>query len=487
MADPVTFVVLDTETSGVHLRFSQILQYAAIDLDGDLVETDRLEVRSRRLAHVLPSPHALRVTGMTPARLMAETKSSYFAARAIHQSMSSKSPAVFLGYNSQAFDDEVLRSFFWQNLLDPYVVSKNGNRRADLRVLLETAVAIDPDVIVRPIDPRTGKPSHRLELLAPANGFVSHHAHDAMGDVEATVFLAKLMRERMPLLWDRWLEQADPNHFPPLLAKPMMRLAVHFGAPEVLPVVFVTMDPENKKQALVFDLRQDPTPYLAMDSVQLAEALRTDFRILRRVKLNAQPALFDDADPAAPDLTPVSLDESAAGETVGNLEAGVTGVTLDRSLLLERARLVAHSPAFKEAARGALLIRKESFEPAVHLEQTIYQGFASRADERVMRDFHSTRDWKERVKVLNRFGDARFVQLGRRIIFDNAPWALSPPERAEMTALVHDRLTASIESPWQTLAKSRAEVAEMAEHPMAAEIGSWIEQLEKAVVLKKAA
>jgi len=43
------FVFYDTETTGTNLDFDQILQFAAIHTDHDLVELDRFEIRCRLL------------------------------------------------------------------------------------------------------------------------------------------------------------------------------------------------------------------------------------------------------------------------------------------------------------------------------------------------------------------------------------------------------------------------------------------------------
>ncbi len=60
----MSFVFYDTETTGTDTWFDQILQFAAIKTDADLNELDRFEIRCRLLPHVVPSPGAMRVTGV---------------------------------------------------------------------------------------------------------------------------------------------------------------------------------------------------------------------------------------------------------------------------------------------------------------------------------------------------------------------------------------------------------------------------------------
>lgn len=42
-----------------------------------------------------------------------------------------------------------------------------------------------------------GKPTLRLDTLAPANGFAHESAQDALADVEATIHMARLIRDRV--------------------------------------------------------------------------------------------------------------------------------------------------------------------------------------------------------------------------------------------------------------------------------------------------
>ena len=61
----MSVVFYDTETTGSRVAFDQIVHFAAIRTDGDLNETDRFEARSRLLPHLVPSPGAMRVTGLS--------------------------------------------------------------------------------------------------------------------------------------------------------------------------------------------------------------------------------------------------------------------------------------------------------------------------------------------------------------------------------------------------------------------------------------
>ena len=61
----MSFVFYDTETTGTNTAFDQILQFGAIKTDYEFNELDRFEFRCRLLPYVVPSPGAMRVTGVT--------------------------------------------------------------------------------------------------------------------------------------------------------------------------------------------------------------------------------------------------------------------------------------------------------------------------------------------------------------------------------------------------------------------------------------
>ena len=62
----MTFVFYDLETTGTSPAFDQPLQFAAIRTDDDFNGIERVNLRCRLAPHILPSPHALIVTGVAP-------------------------------------------------------------------------------------------------------------------------------------------------------------------------------------------------------------------------------------------------------------------------------------------------------------------------------------------------------------------------------------------------------------------------------------
>ena len=179
--------------------FGQIFQFAAVLTDINFNILDQFEIRSRRMPHIVPDPGAMMVTGVTPEQLENTPDSYYSFAKKIREKLLEWSPAIFCGYNIFKFDEPFMRSMFYQNLFPPYLTQINGNKRLDVLPLVRAAEVLQYNSITFPMK-KDGKTSKKLEEIALANGFSNHNAHDALGDVLATIFVAELIRERAPII-----------------------------------------------------------------------------------------------------------------------------------------------------------------------------------------------------------------------------------------------------------------------------------------------
>jgi exodeoxyribonuclease I len=137
--------------------------------------------------------------------------------------------------------------------------------------------------------------------------------------------------------------------------------------------------------------------------------------------------------------------------------------------------------------RERLVRIHEEFEPAraeaVHLEQVIHAGFASRPDETRMASFHQL-DWAGREGLLREFEDARFRQLAQRLVFEAAPEMLAPEDRERVRQAIAKRLWTEHEDNelWRSLPAARREMDEVRKdgsgNVLVGEFDAWIEGLE---------
>src|SRR5918994_3164957 len=129
----MAFIFYDTETTGADRCFDQILQFAAVLTDDELHAVDEFEIRCRPLPHIVPSPKAMLVTGVSVEQLFNSGTASHFEmCGRIHEVLGNWSPATFVGYNSLSFDEELLRRAFYSSLLPIYLTKTDGNSRLDV-------------------------------------------------------------------------------------------------------------------------------------------------------------------------------------------------------------------------------------------------------------------------------------------------------------------------------------------------------------------
>ena len=92
-----------------------------------------------------------------------------------------------------------------------------------------------------------------------------------------------------------------------------------------------------------------------------------------------------------------------------------------------------------------------NYPPPKYLEQTVYSGFPSDADDLWMERFH-TLPWEERSKVLDGFEDTRYKELAERLVCANNPESVKPDTMSRYQNFLNQRLYDK--GPWPSLEKT---------------------------------
>ena len=437
----MSFVFYDTETTGTNTTFDQILQFGAIRTDHELRELDRFKISCRLLPYVVPSPGAMRVTGVTVEQLTdTALPSHYEMVRTIKAKLEQWSPAVFIGHNSLRFDEPLLRQALYQTLHAPYLTNTNGNCRADSLRIIQAANFFEPNILSVPIDV-PGRPTFKLDRLAPANGFNHSAAHDAMGDVEATIYMCHLLTERAGGLWSnfvRFAQKAAVLDFTQTNAV-FSLTDFYYGTGYSWMVTAIGPNPENSSELFVFDLSNDPEELVSLTDDELAERLTTRPKPVRSLRANACPCVFRYED--APD----------------HWFSGMP----DIDELRRRAARIEGDEAFAHRLIVALVGTREAREAPVHVEEQIYDEFTGDADQVVMAKFHETK-WSGRSAILDSLSDTRLKKLGERLIHVEAPEVMSAhAHRHHQTAIAKRLMAAEGTVPWVTLPKAIRETDDL--------------------------
>lgn len=278
-AQEPSFYWYDYETFGLDRRRDRPAQFAGLRTTMDLEPVGEGEVLYAKPADdYLPSPESVLLTRILPQTCRDEGVPEREFARTVWERFN-RPGTISLGYNTLGFDNEVSRFLFWRNFLDPYSHQwKNGCGYWDLFPVVCAYWALRGEGVNWPLweslDP-TRFPNalsregvcFKLEVLTQANGLVHTKAHDALSDVEATVALARLLREKSPKFWEWALKNRTKEAVQAALLKgPVLWINPAFGQKRgfMKVVAFLAMSPHNRNEALVWDLAYDPAPLLAL-------------------------------------------------------------------------------------------------------------------------------------------------------------------------------------------------------------------------------
>jgi exodeoxyribonuclease I len=436
------FVFYDTETTGLEPAFDQIVQFAAIRTDDKLKPLERLAVKSRLMPHVLPSPDALCVTGVSIDELRSADRPSFLEMMCgIYRALLAWSPSTFIGYNSARFDERFLHHGFYQTLQPAYLTSRHNNARGDALRLARAVHALRPDLLSAAAAP-DGAAGFRLQDLCAANGFRPEVSHEAIADVEATLWMCRLIAERAPDIWSyfsRFAYKVSARTFLEEEAEAVILVDPRRNDAGIRVVTWLgSGGDQDANLQFCFDLAADVIALRRLQPEDLIAAVSGPDAPVRRVRINRSPMMLP----------------------LFELE-NLNGFGSEDQYLQQAADLRADSDFVARllaAARAAVPI----YPLSPHVESQLYARFANDEDERVMAAFHNA-EWSARPEIVRQFGDERFVRLGYRQIFFERPDLLDEKTRMGMQRSVARRHTSAGDGdvPWTTIAAARSRIEVM--------------------------
>lgn len=432
-----SFFFYDLETSGFNAKQARIMQFAGQRTDMALKPIgDPVNVLIKLTPDVLPEPDAVLVTGITPQQTLAEGMTESEFVHFFYREVV-KPDTIFMGYNSVRFDDEFMRFLHYRNFYDPYEWQwKDGSSRWDLLDVVRMTRALRPDGIEWPFAP-DGKPSNRLEYLTKANKLDHSKAHDALDDVYATIAVARLIREKQSELFDYLLSMRGKKKVQELVTKgaPFIYTSGHYRS-EFLHTTAAVLLGKHEKQdaALVYDLRVDPAPFLAMSVAEIKEAWKFT-RDPDAVRLPVKTLKYN----RCPAVAPLGVVKDQAVQDRIQLPISVVTKHLDslqpqRLAFTEKvAEVVSILDAERERAQTALVVDE------LTVDERLYDGFVGDEDRSTMKALRAASP-DELDQVAAGFRDQRLRGLAPLYKARNFPQALTQEERAAWDAFLHKKL-----------------------------------------------
>ena len=435
----MNYVFYDFETSGTNKDFDQILQIGAVLTDSSFQIKDKINISCRLKKDTVPAPEALLINKVSIEQLKSNEVSHYSLIEQLKKKFEEWSPACFTGFNSINFDEDVLRQGLFKSFNFPYLTSAKGNRKLDILKLARAVSAFAPNTIVVPLG-ESNRQSFRLEDLTKVNQINHTNAHDAIGDVMATLELAKKIKNSASEVWKSLLMYSKGEDIGKKFFNEdfVCYQDLIFGKLYNFAATFVCFHPVYGKSWLAaFDLKHDPKPLLNLSFTEMKQALFSSPAKIRQVSLNKMPSVFSKE-------YFNSLDDYK--------ELGIEEIS-------KRAKIIKENQDFCNKVFEILAEKvKEKKETSSQDEQDYFpENFIhqssikmSREDKGIFYKFQSG-NWDEKAKLYNNFQDNVLKHFGRLLVFEENPNSLSQEELNKVKKEIAQKLLTTEQRPWITI------------------------------------
>lgn len=368
-----SYFFYDLETSGLNPRQDRIMQFAGQRTTLDFKPIgEPVNLLVRLSDDTLPNPDAVLVTGITPQQTV-EAGYSEAAFASILRDEVFTEDTITVGFNNIRFDDEFIRALFWRTFNDPYEWAwRDGRSRWDMLDVVRMTRALRPAGIKWPVV--DGKEVNRLENLAEINGILHTKAHDALSDVEALIGLTKQIQAAQPQLFKHLAAYRDKKKIAELVnvdtKVPFVYVSGRYESKYHKATVAFPLTIGKNNTVVVYDLRYDPTLFIALNLTQLSELFYAN-REVRQAEGFMPLPIKELHYNRAPAVAPLGVLER---------EDGWSRLSLTRADITKNRAILLSAPGFAESVR-TLFENRAEFPADLDPEGQLYQSFVPDADK----------------------------------------------------------------------------------------------------------
>ena len=447
--DSKNLIVYDLETSGINSAFSSILQVAAICVDSEFNEIGRIDLRGKmKKFWPIPNPKSLLINGVSIEQLKNHENSNFSLISQIQNQFLSWGESIYIGYNSIGFDEHHLRQGLYQSAFHPYLTNTGGNSRGDALKLVHTAAAAYPNAFVKPISEETGKLTFQLEKFAKANNIKQEKAHDALSDVEATLDVCKLIKDRCSDVWlssQKTLSKSDVYSF---MNRDQAFCSTRYyrGFQYTNGIVYLTKNPAYENHIYAFDLKHDPEYIFDLDREELKALFKGKDKCFHLIKANEFPILLDEK----------YLYQSKEYKNIKPEE------------ISKRVKQIRSNKTFAEKFENLLFDIQSDKELSTDqspklIEDQIYNGFPDKKDKYLMNEFHAASPDKK-YEIAEKISDLRIKEFAIRIIFSEFEDCMPKKEVIKRNRLIAENHLTLDEKPWCTIPQAMLAIDNLREN-----------------------
>lgn len=415
-----SFLWHDYETFGANVRQDRPAEFACWRTNENFEPVaEPLTIRCQPTLDYLPDPVACAITGIGPETAYREGCSEPEFALQVSAEMGTAQTCV-VGYNSMRFDDEITRSLFWRNFIDPYEREwARGNSRYDLIDLARAAQALRPSGVIWP-SRDDGHPSFKLSDLSTANALPHRHAHAALSDVEATLALARLLHTAQPKLLSfglglrhkaRVMEWLDWRQRLPIIHVSQRFPAERGCLAQVIPVA---MHPSQNGKIIVVDAAHDPEALLTWPAEDLARMLLTPASDPHRIALGLKLVHAN----RSPFLAPLSVLEGV----------DLKRIRFDADAIERHTALLRAADGLDRKLQQVYKLLDSQIRAPQDADAALYEGFVADSDRSLCRRWHNAQP-DQLVELSKKFADPRLQTLAFRYRARHHENTLDPTEQ----------------------------------------------------------
>ena len=404
MAD--SFFFYDLETTGFSPRKGRVMQFAGQRTDMQLKPVGKpINVMIKLTPDILPDPDAVLITGITPQKVLSEGMTEAEFLKLFHKEIV-KPGTIFVGFNNIRFDDEFVRFMNYRNFYDAYEWQwKNNTSRWDLLDVVRMTRALRPDGIKWPFA-ADGKNTNKLEALTTLNKLSHQSVHDALSDVLATIDVARLIKDKQPELFGYLLETRKKDAVRAIVdsSKPFMYTSGRYPSQYLHTTAAVLLGRHAEQDyALVYDLREDPSPFLDMSVEQLIETWKFT-RDPDAVRLPVKTLKYN----RSPAVIPGVVKDKAALERLH-----LSRESISRHLKMVAGRKDFVDKLFEAVKRLDRLREQEQMtlvDNQLNVDERLYDGFINAGDKKLMQTVPRAKP-QDLSELVGRFQDERLNNL----------------------------------------------------------------------------
>ncbi len=434
----MNLAIWDIESSSASTDFGSIIEIGGILVDENFKEKDRFNLRCSLPEGEIFQAMALIVNKTSIKQLTQTNLSHYQMLGEVEKIFKKWSPAIFLGWSSLNFDEEMIRKEFFKNIRYPYITNAAPNKRHDGINIARAAYAVDPTILETEINEKNN-PVFKLASLAQMQGIDASDAHSALADAELTAKILKIVKNKQEHTWDLFLRTANKSDTETIMKKgEVVTLNEYYYGKSRLHLV-VPLHPKHCMHPIYqgwyysIDLRTEIQPLINKSINELKTEMKKSPKFLRTIRANKAPIIID-------------------GQYGMNVEPYNK---LDKKVIKKRAEFVQNNEQFSQNILTALREVAEEKEQSksqedIYAEESIYTKFTSNKDTALFPTWHAA-PWKEKLNLLDKFDDDRLVGFGKKIIFQEAPEVLPESMYKTIRREIAKRILSERKEKWWTI------------------------------------